>query len=254
MAEVLEDQVYDYVVIGSGFGGSVAAMRLTEKGYTVLVLEKGRRFEDEDFASSNWQVWKYLWMPALRWYGILQLTAFRNVVVLHGSGVGGGSLGYANVLTEPDGKLFDVTGWRDLADWKQMLKPHYATAKRMLGVTSNPCVWPADRVLKEIATDMGRGEFWQPTNVGTFFGPEGVEMPDPYFGGEGPARRGCTHCGACMVGCRHNAKNTLRKNYLYFAEKWGAEIRAEAQVTDIRPLGDGRAVGRALRGRVSTVF
>jgi cholesterol oxidase len=243
MAEVLEDQVYDYIVIGSGFGGSVAAMRLTEKGYRVLVLEKGRRFEDEDFATTNWQVWKYLWMPALRWYGILQLTPFRNVVVLHGSGVGGGSLGYANVLTEPDGKLFDVTGWRDLADWKRILRPHYATAKRMLGVTANPCVWPADRVLRQVAAEMGREAHWKPTNVGAFFGPEGVEVPDPYFGGEGPARRGCTHCGACMVGCRYNAKNTLRKNYLYFAEKWGAKIRAQAQVTDIRPLSEGAPAG-----------
>ena len=243
MAEVLEDQVYDFVVIGSGFGGSVAAMRLTEKGYSVLVLEKGRRYRDEDFATTNWQVWKYLWMPSLRWYGILQLTPFRNVVVMHGSGVGGGSLGYANVLTEPDAKLFDVTGWRDLADWKAILKPHYATAKRMLGVTQNPCMWPADHLIKEIATEMGRPEAFQMTNVGTFFGPEGVEVPDPYFGGEGPARRGCTHCGACMVGCRYNAKNTLMKNYLYFAEKQGAEVRPLSHVTDIRPLGEDQPAG-----------
>ncbi|MGE5603944.1 MAG: GMC oxidoreductase [Nitrososphaerales archaeon] len=243
MAEVLEDQVYDFVVIGSGFGGSVAAMRLTEKGYSVLVLEKGRRYRDEDFATSNWQVWKYLWMPSLRWYGILQLTPFRNVVVLHGSGVGGGSLGYANVLTEPDSKLFDVTGWRDLADWKKILRPHYETAKRMLGVAQNPCFWPADRVIKEIANEMGRPEAFQMTNVGAFFGPEGVEVPDPYFGGAGPARRGCTHCGACMVGCRHNAKNTLVKNYLYLAEKAGAEVRPLCHVTDIRPLGEGQPAG-----------
>jgi cholesterol oxidase len=238
MTHVREETVYDYVVIGSGFGGSVSAMRLTEKGYSVLVLEKGKRFRDEDFATTNWQIWKYLWMPALRFYGILQLSFFRNVVVLHGSGVGGGSLGYANVLTEPDAKLFDATSWRDLADWKRVLRPHYETAKRMLGVSVNPCTWPADIILKQVACDLGREDDFQPTRVGAFFGREGVEVADPYFGGEGPSRHGCTHCGACMVGCRHNAKNTLVKNYLYFAEKWGAQVRAEAEVLDIRQLVD----------------
>ncbi|MGQ9489150.1 MAG: FAD-dependent oxidoreductase [Anaerolineae bacterium] len=243
MTATAGDATFDYIVIGSGFGGSVSAMRLTEKGYRVLVLEQGKRYRDEDFATTNWQIWKYLWLPPLRCFGILELTPFRNVVVLHGNGVGGGSLGYANVLTEPDPKLFDAPTWRHLADWQRILRPHYETAKRMLGVSTNPCLWPADHIMKEIATEMGRPEDWHPTSVGVFFGPEGIEAPDPYFGGQGPARRGCTHCGACMVGCRYNAKNTLVKNYLYFAEKWGAEIRAEAQVTDIRPLGDHQPDG-----------
>jgi cholesterol oxidase len=237
------DEAFDYVVIGSGFGGSVSAMRLTEKGYRVLVLERGKRFGDQDFARTNWRVWKYLWLPPLRCFGILQITAFRNVLVLHGCGVGGGSLGYANVLMEPDDKLFDAPAWRDMADWKTVLKPHYETAKRMLGAVQNPRQWPADQVLQGIADELGQGDTFRPTNVGVFFGPEGEDVPDPYFGGEGPTRTGCRHCGGCMVGCRYNAKNTTVKNYLYFAEKWGAEIRAECEVTDIRPLPAGQLDG-----------
>ena len=223
MAEVLDDQVYDYVVIGSGFGGSVAAMRLTEKGYSVLVLEKGRRFEDEDFATTNWQVWKYLWMPALRWYGILQLTPFRNVVVLHGSGVGGGSLGYANVLTEPDGKLFDVTGWRDLADWKQMLKPHYATAKRMLGVTSNPCVWPADRVLKEIADRDGPRRVLAADERRHVLRPRGRRRcPTRTSAARGRRAAAARTAAPAWSAAVTTPRTRCVKNYLYFAEKWGA--------------------------------
>lgn len=238
-----QNEVFDYVVIGSGFGGSVAAMRLTEKGYSVLVLERGKRFRDQDFATTNWKVWKYLWLPPLRCFGILQITAFRNVAVLHGCGVGGGSLGYANVLMEPDEKLFDAPAWRDLADWKTILKPHYETAKRMLGATRNPKLWRADLTLQAIAGELGQAATFRPTDVGVFFGPEGENVPDPYFGGEGPARTGCTHCGGCMVGCRYNAKNTTLKNYLYFAEKWGAEVRPECEVTDIRPLPPGQPDG-----------
>ncbi|MGH2521841.1 MAG: GMC oxidoreductase, partial [Anaerolineales bacterium] len=239
----MEDETFDFVVIGSGFGGSVSAMRLTEKGYRVLVLERGKRYRDQDFAKSNWTIWKYLWLPALRCFGILQLSFFRNVVVLHGSGVGGGSLGYANVLVEPDDHLFEAPAWKRLADWKKILRPHYDTARHMLGVTPNPRLWPADAALKEIAGEMGRGDTFHPTEVGVFFGEPGVETPDPYFGGAGPARRGCNHCGGCMVGCRHNAKNTLVKNYLYFAEKWGAEVRPECEVRDIRPLPPGQPDG-----------
>jgi cholesterol oxidase len=236
-------ETFDYVVIGSGFGGSVSAMRLTEKGYSVLVLERGKRFRDQDFAKTNWRVWKYLWLPPLRCFGILQITAFRNVLVLHGCGVGGGSLGYANVLMEPDDKLFEAPAWRHLADWKTILKPHYETAKRMLGVARNPKLWPADHVLQGVADTLGRGDSFRPTNVGVFFGPEGEDVPDPFFDGEGPARTGCKHCGGCMVGCRYNAKNTTMKNYLYFAEKWGARIRPECEVTDIRPLPEGQPDG-----------
>ena len=230
---------YDYIIIGSGFGGSVSAMRLTEKGYRVLVLERGKRFEDKDFAKSNWNIWKYLWMPAARAFGILELSLLNGVLVLHGSGVGGGSLGYATVLMEPTDELFNAPAWSHLADWKTVLRPHYDTARRMLGVTQNPRMWPADHFMCEVAKELGQEGTFQPTDVGIFFGDpdkEGHEVPDPFFGGEGPKRNGCIHCGACMVGCRHNAKNTLVKNYLYLAEKWGAEVRAEAEVRDIVPL------------------
>jgi cholesterol oxidase len=235
--------VYDYVIIGSRFGGSVSAMRLAEKGYSVLVMERGKRFDDHDFAKTTWNVFRYLWAPALRCFGILQLSFFKDVFVLHGSGVGGGSLGYANVLMQPTDELFENPSWKDLADWKNILQPHYDTARRMLGVATNPCQWPADQVLLEISRELKTESTFRPTSVGTFFGEpgkEGVEVPDPYFGGEGPARTGCTHCGACMVGCRYNAKNTLVKNYLYFAEKWGTRIWPECDVKDIQPLPDGQ--------------
>lgn len=234
-----ESQFYDYVVIGSGFGGSVAALRLVEKGYSVLVLERGKRFKDQDFAKSNWIFWKYLWFPGLRSFGILQISPFNNVFVMHGSGVGGGSLGYANVLVEPSEKMFANPLWKHLADWKTILEPYFQTAKYMLGVTTNPCLWPADWTLKQIAAEFGMEKTHQPTQVGAFFGKpgeEGKEVPDPYFGGEGPVRSGCTHCGACMIGCRNNAKNTLVKNYLYLAEKWGAQILPESEVCDVRPV------------------
>jgi cholesterol oxidase len=229
-------EVYDYVVVGSGFGGSVSAMRLTEKGYSVLVMERGKRFRDHEFAKSNWHVRKYVWLPILRCFGILQISLFRDVLVLHGSGVGGGSLGYANVLMEPDDKLFAAPAWSHLADWKTILKPHYATAKRMLGVNPNPCFWPADQVMHEIAKELGAVATFRPTDVGAFFGKPGETVPDPYFGGEGPDRAGCLHCGGCMVGCRYGAKNTLVKNYLYLAEKWGAQVWPECDVRDVRPL------------------
>ena len=237
---------YDFVIIGSGFGGSVSAMRLAERGYRVLVLERGKRFRDQDFARSTWNARRYLWAPALRCFGILQVSPFRDVWVLHGSGVGGGSLGYANVLMEPSDALFEAPAWRHLADWKTVLAPHFATARRMLGVAPNPRLWPADHVLLDIARELGTADTFSPTPVGTFFGEpghEGEEVADPYFGGAGPARSGCTHCGACMVGCRHNAKNTLPKNYLYFAEQHGAEVRAECAVRDIRPLPQGQPDG-----------
>lgn len=229
-------ELFDYVVIGSGFGGSVAAMRLAEKGYRVLVLERGRWFADADFARTNWNLRQFLWLPVARCFGILQFSPFKDVLVLHGAGVGGGSLAYANVLMEPDPEVFDAPEWHALMDWRAVLAPHYLTARRMLGVATNLCLGPADAVLQEIAGELGQRETFQSTQVGVFFGEPGVTVPDPYFQGQGPPRAGCTHCGACMVGCRHNAKNTLTKNYLYFAQKYGAEIRAEAEVEDISPL------------------
>lgn len=242
----MASETFDYVVIGSGFGGSVSAMRLSEKGYRVLVLEKGKRFHDEDFPKSDWNLRKFLWMPALRCFGIQSITFLNNAMVLHGAGVGGGSLVYANVLMEPDDRLFDSPGWRELQDWKSILRPHYATARRMLGVTRNPHTTPIDEVVRDIAREWKREHTFSPTNVAIYFGEPGKEgqtVPDPFFEGEGPPRAGCTQCGGCMVGCRYNAKNTLVKNYLYFAEKYGAEVRAESQAVDIRPLPAGQPDG-----------
>lgn len=247
---------YDYVIVGSGFGGSVSAMRLAEKGYTVLVIEKGKRFRDRDFARSNWQFWKYLWMPAIRAHGILQVSLLRGVMVLHGAGVGGGSLGYANVLEIPTEGTFATPAWNDPLPWGRVLAPHYETARRMLGVARNPRLWRADEVLCEIAGEMGMADTFRAAEVGAFFGEPEHTVPDPYFDGEGPERAGCSHCGGCMVGCRYNAKNTLPKNYLYFAEKWGAQVLAEAEVVDVKPfnsgpLPDGEGAGMGARYTVS---
>ena len=232
----MTNNYYDYVIIGSGFGGSVSAMRLIEKGYSVLVLEKGKRFEDKDFARSNWQFWKYLWLPALRAHGILQVSILKGVMVLHGAGVGGGSLGYANVLEVPTDETFGTPAWNQNIKWGEVLRPHYETAKRMLGVARNPKLWRGDEVLKQIAEERGMGHTFRATEVGAFFGESGITVADPFFGGEGPARAGCRHCGGCMIGCRYNAKNTLPKNYLYFAEKNGADVKSEVEVTDVRLL------------------
>jgi cholesterol oxidase len=246
MAQIPSQETYDYVVIGSGFGGSVSAMRLSEKGYRVLILERGKRFRDQDFPHTNWIFWKYLWMPALRCFGILQIRPFKDVIVLQGCGVGGGSLGYANVLMKPEARFFEAPAWQKMADWKTVLRPFYELAGQMLGVTPNPHMWPADHWMKEVASGFGREDTFRPTEVGVFFaapGEEGQEVGDPYFGGEGPPRKGCNHCGGCMIGCRYNAKNTLEKNYLYFAEKWGSQIRAESEVQDVRPLPAGQLDG-----------
>jgi cholesterol oxidase len=237
---------YDYVIIGSGFGGSVAALRLAEKGYRVLVLERGKRFTDRDFPRTNWQIRRYLWAPALRCFGILQVSPFHDVLALHGSGVGGGSLGYANVLMEPPAELFATEDWSQHADWRTLLRPHFDTAKRMLGVAPNPRPTLADRALRAVADEMGRTPTFTLTQVGVYFGdPErpGEEAPDPYFAGAGPARNACLSCGGCMVGCRHNAKNTLDKNYLYLAERLGARIQPETEARDIRPLPPGEPDG-----------
>jgi cholesterol oxidase len=229
---------WDFVIIGSGFGGSVSAMRLSEKGYSVLVLEKGKRYEDQDFARTNLQFWKYLWMPALRAFGILQISLFKGAMVLHGAGVGGGSLGYACVLEVPSEATFATPPWQHPLPWGEVLRPYYALARRMLGVARTPRLWRADELLRQIAEARGQGATFRPTDVGIYFGEPGKTVPDPFFDGQGPARSGCTFCGGCMVGCRHNAKNTLPKNYLYFAEKNGARILPESEVIDVRPLQD----------------
>lgn len=239
----MEQQTYDFVIIGSGFGGSVSAMRLTEKGYSVLILERGKRFEDEDFPKTNWNLPRFLWLPALLCFGTFEMTFMNGLLALHGSGVGGGSLMYGNVLIEPDDRLFAAPSWKHLNDWKKELQPHYDTARYMLGVTRNPHLWPADEKCREIAEELGYGHTFEPLPVGVFFDEENKTVPDPYFGGKGPARTGCNFCGGCMVGCRYNAKNTLVKNYLYFAEKQGAQIIPEVKARDIQPLPDGQSDG-----------
>jgi cholesterol oxidase len=236
------DHSFDFIVIGSGFGGSVSAMRLAEKGYRVLVLERGKRFADSDFPTTNWQLRKYLWMPILRLFGIMQMSLLREAFVVHGSGVGGGSLVYAGVLMEPASGFFDSPAWRELADWRSVLQPHYATARAMLGVTTNQALWASDHALKAVAGEFGYQSSFRRTEVGIYFGEPGVAAPDPYFDGAGPERSGCTHCGGCMVGCRYNAKNTLVKNYLHFAEQLGVEIRAETQVTGLKAINGGYEV------------
>jgi cholesterol oxidase len=237
----MDEEVYDYVIIGTGFGGSVSAMRLAEKGYRVLMLERGKRFIDKDFPKTNWNIWKFLWLPFIRCFGIFEMTFLNGLLALHGSGVGGGSLMYANVLMEPDDQLYEAPAWKYLADWKKLLKPHYNTARKMLGVTRNPRLFYSDEIMKTISEELGKGDTFEHTQVGVFFGEqgrEGDEFPDPFFDGDGPVRSSCNYCGGCMVGCRFNAKNTLPKNYLYFAEKMGVQILAESKVTNISPISD----------------
>ncbi|MFD5813410.1 GMC oxidoreductase [Streptomyces sp. NPDC127038] len=254
---------YDVLVIGSGFGGSVTALRLTEKGYRVGVLEAGRRFADADLPRTSWQVRDYLFAPRLGCTGVLRMTLLGHVLVLTGAGVGGGSLGYANTLYEPPATFYRGSSWAGITDWRVELAPYYARARRMLGVTPNPLFTDADRLLRDTASDLGRADTFTAVPVGVHFGPPGTEpgarVADPYFGGVGPDRNACLHCGACMTGCRHNAKNTLPKNYLGLAERAGAEVMALRTVTDVTPDPVGWAVtsvrtgaGPARRARTLT--
>ncbi|HEY5148359.1 MAG TPA: GMC family oxidoreductase [Mycobacterium sp.] len=235
---------FDVLIIGSGFGGSVSALRLTEKGYKVGVLEAGRRFADHEFAKTSWRLREFLWAPRLGCYGIQRIHLLRNVMILAGAGVGGGSLNYANTLYVPPDPFFNDPQWKNITDWRAELMPHYDQAQRMLGVVKNPTFTDADRIMKEVADEMGVGDTFTPTPVGVFFGPNGEKtpgktVPDPYFGGVGPARTGCIECGECMTGCRHGAKNTLVKNYLGLAEKAGAQVFPMTTVTGFEQRPDG---------------
>ncbi|QSI47299.1 GMC family oxidoreductase [Thermobispora bispora] len=233
---------YDVVVVGSGFGGSVAALRLTEKGYSVGVLEAGRRFDEKTLPKTSWRLRDFLWAPALGLKGIQRIHLLRGesgVLVLAGAGVGGGSLVYANTLYEPLDPFFTDPQWAHITDWKDELAPYYDQAKRMLGAVVNPSMTPADEVMRKVAERIGVGDTFHLAPVGVFFGEPGVEVDDPYFGGVGPRRRGCTECGECMTGCRHGAKNMLTKNYLYLAEKAGAKIHPETTVVSVRPITGG---------------
>jgi cholesterol oxidase len=227
---------YDYIIIGSGFGGSVSALRLSEKGYRVLVIEKGKWYHQDDFAKTNWNLAKWLWIPYLRLFGIMKISIFRHAAILSGTGVGGGSLVYANTLPLPKSAFYNSGSWSSLADWESELKPYYTKALTMLGASKNPKFFDGDIALRKLAKEMDREKHFEAPQVAVFFGAEGEEVNDPYFEGKGPARSGCTFCGGCMTGCRHNAKNTLDKNYLYFAQKQGAEILAENEVVNMVPL------------------
>ncbi|MFC9832285.1 GMC family oxidoreductase N-terminal domain-containing protein [Rhodococcus sp. NPDC127530] len=230
---------YDVLIVGSGFGGSVTALRLVEKGYKVGILEAGRRYADADFAKTSWDLKKFLWAPALGFFGIQRVHLLRDCLILAGAGVGGGSLNYANTLYKPPASFFQDKQWSDITDWHDELTPYYEQARKMLGVVQNPHMTPADEIIKSVAEDMGVGDTFIQTPVGVFFGEAGKTVPDPYFGGVGPDRTGCIECGECMTGCRHGAKNTLLKNYLGLAEKAGAEIIPMTTVTGLREASDG---------------
>jgi cholesterol oxidase len=243
----MRDYDYDWLIIGSGFGGSTSALRLAEKGYRVAVLECGRRFADDDFAKTTWQASRYYWMPKLGLKGIFRLTLMRDVLIASGCGVGGGSLGYANTLYRARPAFYEDPQITGLADWESELAPHYDEAERMLGVTTYDQDTPADLLLKQYAEQQGFGDTYAKTRVGVFLGEAGMTVPDPFFDGDGPQRTGCVRCGQCMIGCRYGAKNTLVKNYLWFAERLGVQVLAERTVADIRPLGapdgsDGYAI------------
>jgi cholesterol oxidase len=239
---------FDYLIIGSGFGGSVSALRLVEKGYRVALLEKGRRLGAKDFPRTNWDLKKWLWMPALGFRGLFKMTFLRHVTVLSGVGVGGGSLVYANTLPVPIDEFFRAPQWGAMADWKGELQPHYQTALRMLGAVENPNMTVVDDVLRDLGKDLGREGSFQKARVAVYFGEPGKTVPDPYFGGEGPERTGCQLCGACMIGCPHGAKNTLDKNYLWLAEKRGLTLRPDTEVDSVKPLEGGGYEVTALEG------
>ncbi|THB75887.1 MAG: GMC family oxidoreductase [Desulfobacteraceae bacterium] len=243
---------YDYIVIGSGFGGSVSALRLSEKGYRVAVLEKGKEWQTEDFPRTNWGIKNFLWFPLLRCYGFQMLTFFRHVYILHGGGVGGGSLVYANQLLTPPDKVFERPEWGK-GNWKEILLPHYETAKAMLGANPSPQVGIADRYLREVGQELRGKDTFHKNDVGIYFGRPDETVKDPYFDGKGPERTGCTFCGACMVGCRVGAKNTLDKNYLYLARGLGARVFPLTEVTAVKKTNDGyevtsRTVGNPFAG------
>ncbi len=231
---------FDCIVIGSGFGGSVSALRLAEKGYRVLVIEKGRWYKKpKDFPNTNWNLPKWMWLPQINFRGPFKMSFFRHVTIMSGVGVGGGSLVYANTLPVPKDSFFEAKSWGSLANWKIELSEHYKTAQKMLGATTNNYFTKTDSVFKEIAADIGRADSFHPVDVGVFLGKPGKTVKDPFFDGKGPDRKGCIYCGGCMLGCQHNAKNSLDKNYLHLSIGLGTQVKAETNVTDVTQLSDG---------------
>ena len=239
LSERLRDE-YDYVIIGSGFGGSVSAHRLTQKGYKVLVIEKGKHYHAHNMPESNRDLKRWLWAPAAGMHGIMKMTFFKHVMALSGVGIGGGSLVYGATLPTPKPQYFETGSWAGLNDWQTVLKPHYDTALNMLGAADNPNLTAADLVIKELSQRFGKEDEFAPAHAGIFFaspGEAGTTVKDPYFDGRGPDRKGCIECGGCLTGCRHNAKNSLDKNYLYLARQAGADVVAETEVVNVTALG-----------------
>jgi cholesterol oxidase len=246
---------HDFAVIGSGFGGSVSACRLAEKGYRVAVIEMGKRWTSKDFPKSTWNLRRWIWRPSMKLHGFYNMRPFRHVMILCGNAVGGGSITYANTMLSPPELVWNEGAFKGLADWVTEMPAHYATARRMLGVTQNQILGEADEMLKKMADEQGVGDSFYKTDVAVYFGEgPGKKHPDPYFGGEGPPRVGCNGCGGCMVGCRFEAKNTLDKNYLYLAEKRGAQVMAETRVVDIEPIDDTGSAGYRLTIERSTAW
>ncbi len=233
---------YDYIIIGSGFGGSVSALRLAEKGYSVLVIEKGKWFKKDDFPKTNWNLRKWIWLPSIGFYGIMKMTFYKHIAILSGTGVGGGSLVYANTLPKPHSNFYKNGSWSSIMDWETELSPYYEKAKQMLGAARNPNIEVGDSILKDLAKERNQVANFDSTDVGVFFNDTEDEVDDPFFNGKGPRRSACTFCGACMTGCRHDAKNSLDKNYLYLAQKLGVEIISEQEVYDVLPVNsdDGK--------------
>lgn len=245
---------YDYIIIGSGFGGSVSALRLAEKGYKVLVLEKGKRLGADDFPKTNWHLRKWMWLPKLKMTGLFKLTFYRHVAVVSGVGVGGGSLVYANTLPVPKEGFFQSASWSHLANWQEELAPFYPVAKQMLGANKNPYLRKGDRALQQLAKEMGKEADFDTTDVAVYFGKPGETVADPYFDGKGPDRTGCIQCGGCMLGCQYNSKNTLDKNYLYLAEQLGVKVIPEAEVYDVLPLNEDGSAGYEVKFKHSLSY
>lgn len=228
---------YDVIIIGSGFGGSVSALRLAEQGLKVAVLEQGRRHTAEDLNLASQSALKLNWAPKLGLKGVLAQDVFQHLGVVRGIGVGGGSLVYAAVLLKPGQRFYQDPTWKNLSqDWEVELQPFYQKAEKMLGVQLNPNQGLQDQWLEQTAKNMNAHESYGQVPQGIYFGDSTQYVADPLLNGQGPERIGCNLCGNCITGCAQGAKNSLDKNYLYLAEKLGVHIIAETKVTHIEAM------------------